>query len=153
MRIPRLVKSIRPPSSPFLRTIFRRGPLFGKSSRLTDAPCPIFDEVTKRRAWRQTRYVDGYLRCIRGLSPVSLANHITSAIDVLKYCLSESGEASSANAMIMDPKICRLMRARNMQQTMAERQRKDAKDSEPRGMIIWEQVRRHVTIYSIETAY
>ncbi|KAI8820030.1 uncharacterized protein EV422DRAFT_95895 [Fimicolochytrium jonesii] len=87
--------------------------------------------------WFLIKYVDGYLSRIRGLSPGSLANHITSAIDVLRYRLAENEDPSNRTAAA-DPNTARLMRARNRNQTLAERDRND-KDSQTPGVIIWEQ--------------
>ncbi|KAJ3144406.1 hypothetical protein HDU89_008280 [Geranomyces variabilis] len=83
------------------------------------------------------KYIDGYLRSIRGLGHGSIANHITAAIDVLKYRSAEiaspAGFSPKAN-----PKIARLMRFRNQEQVLAERERNDSKESASMG-IVWEQ--------------
>ncbi|KAI8916788.1 hypothetical protein DFJ77DRAFT_548367 [Powellomyces hirtus] len=81
-----------------------------------------------------TKYVEGYLRSIRELNHGSIGNHLTSAIDVLKYRSAAPNVNPKAN-----PKIAQLMRARNQEQVLAERQRRDG---EPRTSIgiVWEQV-------------
>ncbi|KAI8826285.1 uncharacterized protein EV422DRAFT_160962 [Fimicolochytrium jonesii] len=85
------------------------------------------------------KYVDGYLGRVRGLSAGSKGNHLSSALDVLRYRgTTEEASGSGAEANL---KIRKLMRARNNLQTLAERERNDEKYSEPRGIVIWEQVR------------
>ncbi|KAJ3145083.1 hypothetical protein HDU89_007603, partial [Geranomyces variabilis] len=85
------------------------------------------------------KYVEGYLRAIRGLSYGSIANHITAAIDVLKYRSAETCGKASAKPK-GNLKIARLMRTRNQEQTLAERQRIDTKQDSTTSGIVWEQV-------------
>ncbi|KAJ3144069.1 hypothetical protein HDU89_000707 [Geranomyces variabilis] len=83
------------------------------------------------------KYINGYLRSIRGLGHGTIANHITAAIDVLKYRSTEVAGACSLNPKA-NPKIARLMFARNREQVLAERERNGMKETAPTG-IVWEQ--------------
>ncbi|KAJ3143982.1 hypothetical protein HDU89_001141 [Geranomyces variabilis] len=83
------------------------------------------------------KYVAGYLRSIRALGHGSIANHITAAIDVLKYRSAETSGAACISPKA-NPKIARLMRSRNQEQVLAERERNDSKESTSMG-IVWEQ--------------
>ncbi|KAI8911910.1 hypothetical protein DFJ77DRAFT_549731 [Powellomyces hirtus] len=81
-----------------------------------------------------TKYVEGYLRSIRELNHGSIGNHLTSAINVLKYRSAAPNVNPKAN-----PKIAQLMRARNQEQVLAERQQRDGEPRTSVG-IVWEQV-------------
>ncbi|KAJ3144594.1 hypothetical protein HDU89_008155 [Geranomyces variabilis] len=83
------------------------------------------------------KYIDGYLRSIRGLGHRSIANHITAAIDVLKYRSAEIASPASFSPKA-NPKVARLMRFRNQEQVLAERERNDSNESMSME-IIWEQ--------------
>ncbi|KAI8585354.1 hypothetical protein BDZ88DRAFT_442474 [Geranomyces variabilis] len=83
------------------------------------------------------KYINGYLRSIRGLGHGTIANHITAAIDVLKYRSYEAASAVSLNPKA-NHKIARLMFARNQEQVLAERERKGMKETSSVG-IVWEQ--------------
>ncbi|KAJ3147724.1 hypothetical protein HDU86_007899 [Geranomyces michiganensis] len=83
------------------------------------------------------KYINGYLRSIRGLGHGTIANHITAAIDVLKYRSSEVASAASLNPKA-NPKIARLMFARNQEQVLADRERNGMKETASAG-IVWEQ--------------
>ncbi|KAJ3160312.1 hypothetical protein HDU88_007994 [Geranomyces variabilis] len=85
------------------------------------------------------KYVEGYLRAIRGLSHGSIANHITAAVDVLKYRNAENSGTTSAKPK-SNMKIARLMRTRNQEQTLAERQRNDTRQDNTSSGIVWEQI-------------
>ncbi|KAJ3144174.1 hypothetical protein HDU89_008939 [Geranomyces variabilis] len=83
------------------------------------------------------KYVNGYLRSIRGLGHGTIANHITAAIDVLKYRSSEVASPASLNPKA-NPKIARLMFARNQEQVLADRERNSMKETDST-RIVWEQ--------------
>ncbi|KAJ3006099.1 hypothetical protein HKX48_000302 [Thoreauomyces humboldtii] len=85
------------------------------------------------------KYVEGYLRSIRGLSHGSIGNHVTAAIDVLKYRTAESSGTRTGNPKA-NLKIARLMRTRNQEQTLAERERNDTRQDNASSGIVWEQV-------------
>ncbi|KAJ3014128.1 hypothetical protein HKX48_005319, partial [Thoreauomyces humboldtii] len=91
------------------------------------------------------KYVEGYLRAIRGLSHGSIGNHITAAIDVLKYRTAQSSGTGRLNP-IPNPnpkanmKIARLMRTRNREQTLAERERNETRQDSASSGIVWEEV-------------
>ncbi|KAJ3019533.1 hypothetical protein HKX48_002010 [Thoreauomyces humboldtii] len=85
------------------------------------------------------KYVEGYLRSIRGLSHGSIGNHVTAAIDVLKYRTAQSSSATRLNPKA-NMKIARLMRTRNQEQTLAERERNETRQDSASSGIVWEQV-------------
>ncbi|KAJ3015922.1 hypothetical protein HKX48_004302 [Thoreauomyces humboldtii] len=86
------------------------------------------------------KYVEGYLRSIRGLSHGSIGNHVTAAIDVLKYRTAQSSSTTRLNPKA-NMKIARLMRTRNQEQTLAERERNETRQDSASSGIVWEQVR------------
>ncbi|KAJ3009320.1 hypothetical protein HKX48_008028, partial [Thoreauomyces humboldtii] len=85
------------------------------------------------------KYVEGYLRAIRGLSHGSIGNHVTAAIDVLKYRTAQSSGTGRLNPKA-NLKIARLMRTRNQEQTLAERERNETRQDSASSGIVWEQV-------------
>ncbi|KAJ3144670.1 hypothetical protein HDU86_001520 [Geranomyces michiganensis] len=94
--------------------------------------------LSAQRLLLKDKYVEGYLRSIRALGHGSIANHITAAIDVLKYRLAETLGAACISPKA-NPKIARLMRSKNQEQVLAERERNDSKEITSMG-IVWEQV-------------
>ncbi|KAJ3144675.1 hypothetical protein HDU86_001514 [Geranomyces michiganensis] len=70
-----------------------------KQSGLFRSPSFVHDEDVDlfMEKYTQEKYINGYLRSIRGLGHGTIANHITAAIDVLKYRTTEVAGASSFN--------------------------------------------------------
>lgn len=80
--------------------------------------------------------MDGYLHSIRNMPHGSIANHITSAINVMKFRRSEMPDHAAFDC----PDLAQLKRRRNQEQTLGERGRQWG--SEQNGLaILWEDVR------------